>query len=191
MAYIIEEIQQKGVYSGMVGRKLYNDIKYSQGNEIASSGSMSEAIDFEFGKEEHGGIITFSTDVNAVELSPNKLVNWVKQKVATIGNRLGKNKKIDKIASKNGAVAWTVGNFLNGRYMSKRGKGFGEKSLSLEIVGISSEQLQKIAEELCEEFKQETVLVKDFATGKIYLCNSERSITTVSEALEACNEIED
>lgn len=185
MGYIIEEIQQKGVYSGMVGRKLYNDVRYSKRNEIASSVSdgLTEAIDHEFDKEEHGGIITFSTDVNAVELSPNKLVNWIKQKVKTLGNRFFKNRKIDKAAKEGGAAAWTVGHFLDGRYTAKNGKGFGEKSLSIEIVGITSQQLQNIAEDICKVFEQETVLVKDFITGKIYLCNREKDTTTIGESM--------
>ena len=185
MGYIIEEIQQKGVYSGMVGRKLYHDVKYSKINEITNSigDGLTEAIDYEFGKEEHGGIITFSTAVNAVELSPNKLVNWIKQKVKTLWNRLFKNRKIDKAAKGSGAAAWTVGHFLDGRYTSKKGKSFGEKSLSIEIVGITSQQLQNIAEDICRDFEQETVLVKDFITGKIYLCNREKDTTTIGEAM--------
>lgn len=48
---------------------------------------MSEGIQYEPESNEKGGIIVFSTDVNAVELSPNRIANWVKQKFATFKNR--------------------------------------------------------------------------------------------------------
>ena len=173
--YIIEEIQQKGVYSGLIGRRLYENLKYVKEKEIDSGhNDLLETIDYEFENEEQGGIITFSTDVNAVELSPNKLINWIKQKIKTLENRLLKNKKIDKVANDNSAAAWTVGHYLDGRYKAKNGKNFGENSLSLEIIGISSEQLQKIAEDICTTFDQETVLVKDFIKNKIYLVNGDK-----------------
>ena len=173
--YIIEEIQQKGVYSGLIGRRLYENLRYVKEKEIEScQNDLLENIDYEFDNEEQGGIITFSTDVNAVELSPNKLINWIKQKIKTLENRLLKNKKIDKVANDNGVAAWTVGHYLDGRYKAKNGKNFGENSLSLEIIGITSKQLQKIAEDICNAFDQETVLVKDFIKNKIYLVNCDR-----------------
>ena len=44
---------------------------------------------------------------------------------------------------------------------------FDDKSLSLEVVGITYEQLLHIAEDMCIEFKQDSVLVKSYETGKI------------------------
>jgi hypothetical protein len=46
---------------------------------------------------------------------------------------------------------------------------YDESSLSVEIVGITSDVLNKVAEELAQEFKQETVLVKNYDENKIYL----------------------
>lgn len=128
---------------------------------------MSEGIQYEPDSKQKGGIIVFSTDVNAVKLDPNRLKNWIKQKAVTLKNRFSYSSKIDKIADKHSLVGWTIGRFLDGRYKAKNGKIYGESSLSLEIIGISFKELITIAEELCASFKQESVLVKDFTTGRI------------------------
>jgi hypothetical protein len=132
---------------------------------------FTEAIEYEFAENKKGGIIIFSTEVNAIKLNNNKLINWVKQKIVTLKQGFTANKQIDKIAQKHNLSSWTVGHFFSGRYTDKNGKQYGENSLSLEIIGISFEELIRIAEELCSDFKQETVLVKDYYTNRILLIN--------------------
>ena len=132
---------------------------------------LSEGIDFEPEENEKSGIIVFSTDVNAVELSPNKIKNWVKQKIATYTNRFQSTKMIDKIADKHQLIGWTIGHYLDGRYKAKNGKMFGENSLSVEIIGINFEKLISIAEDICRDFKQESVLLQDFSSGRVLFVN--------------------
>lgn len=132
---------------------------------------VSEGIDWDIPHADKGGIIVFSTDVNAVELSKNKLVNFIKQKFATFANRIGATKKIDTIANNHDLVGWTIGHYLDGRYRAKNGKNFGENSLSVELVGISEDKLIKIAEDICAVFQQECVLVKSYSTGRIMFVN--------------------
>lgn len=132
---------------------------------------VSEGIDFEPDEDKKGGIIVFSTDVNAVELSPNSLKNWLKKKVATFSNRFNSTKKIDKIADKHQLVGWTIGHYLDGRYKAKNGKKYGENSLSVEVIGIGFEKLLEIAEDICRDFKQESVLLQDFTSGRVLFVN--------------------
>lgn len=134
---------------------------------------ISEGIDFEPEENEKGGIIVFSTDVNAVEFSPNKIKNWLKQKIATISNRFQSTKKIDKIADKHQLIGWTIGHYLDGRYKAKNGKMFGENSLSVEIIGVDFDKLLHIAEDICKDFKQESVLLQDFSSGRVLFVNPE------------------
>ena len=47
-----------------------------------------------------GGIIVFSTDVNAVELDKNKIVNKIKQVIATFKNRFRKDSIIHNVMNK-------------------------------------------------------------------------------------------
>lgn len=165
------------IYNGVDGGA-YRASRYlakaitSEGKEkIYSSFPLNEGIDFEPSADEKGGIIVFSTDVNAEKQSENKLVNWIKQKMMTIKNRLNATKKIDKIAAANDLVGWTIGHYLDGRYTAKNGKQYGENSLSVEIIGVNFETLMKIAMELCESFTQESVLVKDFSSGRVLFVN--------------------
>lgn len=67
--------------------------------------------------------------------------------------------------------AYSVGNYFHGRYVGDNGEKFDEKSLCLEINGLSSVALLKMAENITKSFGQETVLVKDLNSGKIYLAD--------------------
>lgn len=113
-----------------------------------------------------GGIIAFSTDVNSVQLSENKVMNWIKQKLTTLKNRLMKNKMLTNIIKRHEEnIGFTIGNFVHGNYKDREGNVYNEKSLTIEIINIDQELLYDIAEEICKDFNQESVLVKDYVTG--------------------------
>lgn len=134
-----------------------------------------EKIDFEVPPEELGGIIVLSTDVNASKMSGNRFVNWLKQKIKTFSNRFNADKKVNGLLKgAEGVQGWTVGKFLRGRYVGKNGQVFDENSLSVEIVGIKLDKLLAVAEDLCKEFDQETVLVKTYSPMRVLFVNSER-----------------
>lgn len=154
-------------------KRLYESIKKTPKNVIATSMPMDEAIDWEVPKEELGGMIIFSEEVNALSQSSNKVINWIKQKVMTLTNRIRYKNKIDTIADNHNLVGWTVGKFLDGRYKGKNGKMYGENSLSVEIVGVTVDTLIDIATELAREFEQEAVLVKDYSGGRIIFVNQD------------------
>lgn len=133
-----------------------------------------------------GGIIIFSTDVNSVDFSKNVLYNWFSKKINSLKNKFFHKSKINNIIKKFNSTdksldnkkiedyigAFSIGNFFIGRYISDNDKIFDEKSLAIEINGISSEGLIYLAEELVNEFLQETVLVKDMNKNKIFLVNN-------------------
>lgn len=130
--------------------------------------SITEDIDFEF--EKKGGVIVFSTDVNISELSDNEFFNKIKQTVTSLLNRIFTKKKVSKIMKKHDEVyGFTIGKFVKGRYKAKDGSIYDENSTSVEIIGIDSGVLLSVAEDIAEEFQQETVLVKDYQKSSIYL----------------------
>ena len=131
---------------------------------------LGEAVEYEFSADEKGGIIVLSTDVNAVNYSDNKVMNKIKQLYNTIKHKFTRNSTIDKVITDQGIENWTIGKGFKGRYTSK-GKTFSEDSISVEIIGITTETLNKIAEELCREFTQECVLVKNYIDNNVYLMN--------------------
>lgn len=165
-------INTKGAYSGFAGRTLLKNIKYSKEKEIASF-FLDEGIYFEPDANQKGGIIIFSTEVNAQNISSNAFINAIKQRFATLKNNLNKNKKINAIDKKYDLLGWTVGKYLSGRYTSKYGKVFNENSLSLEIVGVDIDTLISIAEDICKEFNQWLVLVKDYSSNRIFSVQDE------------------
>lgn len=129
---------------------------------------LSEDISYQF--DDKGGIVVFSVNVNAVQLSTNKVVRVVKNALETFKNKLFKDRKINKVLSKYDEVfGVSMGNFVKGRYKSENGSMYDESSLSVEIIGITTEVLNRIAEDLAKEFRQETVLVKNYDDNRIYL----------------------
>lgn len=151
-----------------LSRYLSNAIRVDESKIIESSSNrVDEGVMFRPSATEKGGIIVFSTDVNAVRQSENKVVDFLKKKIKTIANRLNYTRKVDDIAKSHSLVGWTIGRYLNGRYTSKNGKTFGENSLSLEVIGVDSSTLMAIAEDICKLFAQESVLVKDYTNNDV------------------------
>lgn len=163
-------INRCNAYSGIA--HIYSAIRVE--NRPIFATNIDSAIYWEVPDDEKGGIIVFSQEVNAVQMSKNKLINWVKQKLSTFKNKASGKSAIDRIAQKHDLVGWTIGNFLKGRYTGKNGKVYSEDSLSVEIIGVSDDTLIEIAEELCREFDQETVLVKIYSErNRILFVNGE------------------
>lgn len=124
--------------------------------------------------ENKGGIIVFSVDVNAVKQSENVLKNWFLRKVKTYQNIFQKKEKISKIIKQNEEVfGLTIGKFVTGRYRGTTGELYDESSLSIEIIGVTTEILDKVAMDVCKEFNQESVLVKNYDDNKIYFIYAE------------------
>lgn len=172
-----------------------NECKINKDNFVLDEGVHGE----QYGMAQYrGGLVVFSTDVNAVKLNDNKLINKIKQLIATFNNRINRNKKIHNTINKlnNGIKkpeerigAYSVGNFFKGKYVGDNGEMYNDKSLSVEINGISSRNLLSFAELLAKEFMQETVLVKDLNLNKIYLADSipMSSDTTLRDELSKVN----
>lgn len=168
------------------GRNMPNGSHYQRGGYIQeckqniNSFILDEGVhNNQYGMSEYrGGIIVFSTDVNAIELDRNKLLNKIKQIIITYKNRLNRGSIIHNIVNKfndkGGEYigAYSVGNFFKGKYVGDNGEMYNEKSLAVEINGLSSDSLLSVAEMIAQEFMQETVLVKDLNKNKIYTADA-------------------
>lgn len=139
----------------------------------SSNDVLTENIDIKFSDRSKGGIILFSVEVNANEQSTHKIIDYVCKKLKTLSNKLTYKSKIDTIAKQHDLVGWTIGKYLNSRYFSKEtNKQYSEDSLSLEIIGIDTNEMIEISEELCKIFDQESVLLKDYSTNDIMLISA-------------------
>ena len=144
-------------------------------NEDEQDDELRKSIDDRRSKAEevgYGGAIVFSTDVNSVELSKWGFKNWLIQKWKTFTNRFKSMNILDKLRRKNDIYAWTVGKGFHGAYTGKNGKTFDENSLVLDIIGQKFTKVVKVAKEICEEFDQECVMVKDYETNQIYFIDA-------------------
>lgn len=151
--------------------KFYENVVKQESDENSSEkfDKFEKFLFAEYGKNPCG-IIIFSTDINSMTLSDNKFKNWILQKFNTVKNRFSVKSMLDTIRKKNNVYAWTIGKYLSGVYTGNNGKTFDENSISISMIGVSRDQLFKIADEICREFKQESVLVQDNKTNQIYFC---------------------
>lgn len=144
-----------------------------------------------------GGMIVFAVNVNAVQMSGNKFINAIRQFIETVKNHFNKDRIVhntimsfnDDNNRNNGEYigAYSLGNFFKGKYVGDNGEMFDDKSICLEINGLSSKSLLKLAEMIADRFKQETVLVKDLNMNKIYLADSNESDDTFEKDLDKVN----
>ena len=118
-----------------------------------------------------GGIIVFSTDVNAIETDSVKSLNKINRAIDTYINRLNKRpiirNVVNRIFAEGGECIGTygVGNFFKGKYVGDKGEMYNEQSLAVEINGLSSGSLLNVAEMIAHAFMQKSVLVKDLNKG--------------------------
>lgn len=126
-------------------------------------------IKFELPDSEKGGIIIFSTDVNATlkDMFPN--ASDFKRKLYgiwhSVKNKMNVTKMVTNAMPHNSG--FTLGHNFKGRYIDPSGKKFDESSWTLEILFMSFEGVAAIAAHICRIFSQQEVLVKDNATSKI------------------------
>ena len=199
--YTITEVK----YFHPSGKKLPNGSNFQKGGYLSecrintNSFSLDEGVHGEqYGLQKYrGGIIVFAVNVNAVQMSDNHLINKIRQFVETLKNKFNKDNIVHNTivsfnndnSRNNGEYigAYSLGNFFKGKYVGDNGEMFNDKSLCLEINGLSSKSLLKLAEMISDRFRQETVLVKDLNKNKIYLADSDESDDTFNDDLEKLN----
>jgi len=138
---------------------------------------LYEAVDFE--TDHSGGIIIFSTDLNSTLSKAETFLEKVKfffdSKWKTFLNRLNVSDRLKKILlDKYEQPGYTLGKNFRGAYKSKNGITFNEKSFTIDIAGIDSDLLILIASQICREFKQELVMVRDFNRSKVLFVNDKK-----------------
>jgi len=104
-------------------------------------------------------IVSFSPDVNSVELSSNPFINWFLQKKASRWNRRNLKEQLYKMALSCGINGMTILQG-NGLYVDEKQRRQKERSVQLDILFTNAYSVEKLARELCTVFKQEAVLVR-------------------------------
>ena len=66
------------------------------------------------------------------------------------------------------------GHYLSDKYTVKNGKVYDNNALSVEIIGGDTDMMIRIAEDLCRDFKQDCVLLKDYSSHRILLIDPQK-----------------
>jgi hypothetical protein len=138
-----------------------------------------KAVDFELGNSV--GVIIFSTDLDSTIVKAETFSDMVKfffdSKWKSFLNRLNVSDKLRNILlDKYTKPEYTLGRNFTGSYKNKNGITINKNSYTIGIVGVDSDVLILIASEICKEFKQETVMVRDFNKSKVYFVNDKEYI---------------
>jgi hypothetical protein len=150
--------------------KMSQTIYFRLSDDFNSSISLGESeYAFQY-IENMGGIIVFSLESDSNRLSNSKLINYIKQKIKSTLNKKTFDRKINNIMNRHDDVfGLTVGNFFNGKFKTINGKMYNETSTSIEIIGVDTQTLNRVAKDVAIEFGQEAVLVRNYITNKTYI----------------------
>lgn len=179
-----KEINHILIENGFVIQDIY-DVENIKG--LISSLKLNEvmpiywykAVDFELGNSV--GVIIFSTDLDSTIVKAETFSDMVKfffdSKWKAFLNRLNVSDKLRNILlDKYTKPEYTLGRNFTGSYKNKNGITINKNSYTIGIVGVDSDVLILIASEICKEFKQETVMVRDFNKSKVYFVNDKEYI---------------
>ena len=119
-----------------------------------------------------GGIIIFSKVISNYIFSKWKIINWFKRffkELELYG--VDKFKKLDKILDKHNLVGKTLNFGVKNNYYvydeNNRVKVLKNNYEYLEIIGADEEMLNEIAKDICKEFYQNSVYIKNYCTNEI------------------------
>lgn len=168
------------------GKDMPNGSHYQRGYFIcecktnASSFVLDEEVhDLQYEQERYrGGVIVFPTDINAAEVDDNQLSHKIKRLITVFKYHPQKDSMLQGVVKifdnkeENCIGAFSVGHYFKGKYIGDKGNVYNEKSIAIEINGLSSKSLLTIAAMIARKLRQETVLVKDLNKNKIYTAAS-------------------
>ncbi len=137
---------------------------------------LNEAVDNKF--DDSSGLITFSTDLNFTLVKAETFIDKVKfffdsNWKAFLNRQNVKGRLKNILVDNNIQSEYTLSrNLFSAAHKSKHGITLYKKSYTMTIESVDSDVLILIATEICKEFKQETVMVRDFNKNKVYFINN-------------------
>lgn len=153
-------------YPGAYGMMAY-------ASEVRKNNSMFKFAD-RIGDLAMGGMIVFASTVNAVDGIDDEMKALLSEYQESFGDSYFRETIDSYRQEKNlDGIGYTLGKNFAGRYVTGDDQ-FDDNSFTVDIAGVDSETLQGIAEDLCHNFSQESVLVRDYNENKTYLVNGNR-----------------
>jgi hypothetical protein len=136
---------------------------------------LDEAVDNKF--DDSSVLITFSTDLNFTLVKAETFIDKIKlffdSNWKAFLNRQNVRGRLNNIlVAKNIQSEYTLSRNLFSAHKSEHRITLYKKSYTMTIESVDSDVLILIATEICKEFKQETVMVRDFNKNKVYFINN-------------------
>ncbi len=156
------------------------DLKWTNRYRFNFEPSLNESIIHVLSPSLKGGIIVFSTAINAeAELSQHPrslgILSFAERWVSSLHNRSNRLGKVDMAMTNMGITSTlSLGKLFKGRYRSQARSVYDERSLTLEILFLSEGELIRLATDLAEEFHLEDHLVRVNATDEVYYVDGTR-----------------
>lgn len=117
-------------------------------------------------KYKFGGVINFSYVVNALKVSADPKENeHLQEKVTAYNHEHAKQMLMPLCKRYNTGMSIHPNASL---YIGEDDQFYDEGSFEVRIIGVKSNQLKRIAEDICSMFVQESVLVRDEVQKSIY-----------------------
>lgn len=189
---------------------MYNEIYVNENSFVRSPLTESflheDVRDIQGNYEKYqGGMITFSTDVNDYleNIDTGTIKKFLMKLYYSTMNHIFRERMLtnmirewQKALGPKGEKffgGFTIGKGFKGRWVNPKSKKvFDERSFTIELGGLPSELLLLFATQLCQKFKQDSVLVKDFNTDRIFYVDAndipgstpDEKIVNASKSLE-------
>lgn len=113
--------------------------------------------------------ILYSIKVNCIKQHRNSLWNFILIKIGTYNNIIYNKKKLKNIISQYYSISGLNFNkSISGLYKSDSGIIYSEKIKSITVITKDITVAISLAKDIKDEFKQETVLVIDKETSKVF-----------------------
>lgn len=113
-------------------------------------------------------LVTFSLDVNAIQLDKNPFKNWYKQRKQTRWNKRHFKPLLHKMLESCGIDGMTLTKGT-GLYRSDSGQVYEEESYTIDLVFTKGPSVDKLARTICHTFYQESVLVREVEYTNVQL----------------------
>lgn len=146
---------------------------------------LYEAVDFE--ADNPGGMIVFSTILMNTLGNAESFMDKVKYFFDVIWkpfiNNLKVSNELKDLINKYEVLIYSAGRNFKGSYTNKNGITFNKTSFTINISAVDSNTMKLMATEICREFQQETLMVRDFndAAAKVYFVNNGESSNTFKQ----------
>lgn len=124
--------------------------------------------------EHEGGMIVFSTDVNATTGTGiiARLRSWLETQLNRFLSTSKVTKAIQHADTEQETGGFTIGHGFRGRFFDHdSGKKFDENSVSVEIVGVRPNLLKRIGAQIAKDFNQKSVMIRDYSDNKVFFLN--------------------